>query len=399
VSEIESKQNQDIQLQIIEDSEGISKFDEHWDDLFARAIDAPPFLSRPWASTFVEEGRIRGAPLFILAWKGFKLVGLCPLAVRKCLNVKIAEPIGTGQGSYLGILLDPDYPEVVQCMAEAFRTRRIASVIFIEDLWSGDNVTNTFFDQLTKKNFFVRRIFRDPCPFIHLGCSYEEYLKNTKSAKSRQTLGRKERQLHKKHVVNIEYLKGDEITSTVVQRIASIQEQSWMKRRGAAILWQPFYQKLLLAMAQAGFARVWLMTIDGIDAAFVFALVAHKRLYYTWTAFKLDCSSSLSVGQYLTNCTIRDACQDGILSYDFEHGDAEYKRFWSTDSNNVHRAVAGQGLRGRFLAIIYLSLWKLGRIQWLRSLYRRIRMILYRSKQKTQKSLEKKVQVYYEKRI
>jgi CelD/BcsL family acetyltransferase involved in cellulose biosynthesis len=381
VSEVESKQDQDIQLQIVEGPECISEFAEHWDNLFARAVDAAPFLSRPWITTFVGKGRIRGTPLLILAWKDCKLVGLLPLAVRECLKARIAEPIGTGQGSYLGILLDPDYPQVIPYMAEAFRTRRIASLILIEDLWSGDKATNAFFDQLAEKRFAVHRIFRDPCPFIRLGCSYEEYMENTKSAKSRQTLGRKERQLYNKHVVNIEDLKEKEVTSTVIQRIASIQELSWMKRRGAAVLRQPFYQQLLLATAQAGLARVWLMTIDGVDAAFVFALVAHRRLYYAWTAFKLEYSSSLSVGQFLTNRTIRDACRDGYLSYDFEHGDAEYKRFWSTGNNNVHRAVAGWGLRGRFLAIIYLGLWKLGRIQRLRLFYRRIRMKLYSFKQ------------------
>jgi hypothetical protein len=56
VSDIESKQDEDIQLQIIDGSENISQFAEHWDDLFARAVNAPPFLSRPWISTYVEDG-------------------------------------------------------------------------------------------------------------------------------------------------------------------------------------------------------------------------------------------------------------------------------------------------------------------------------------------------------
>jgi len=368
-----SQKDQLIVLDIIEGKEGISRFNEHWDDLFARATDATPFLSRIWATIFVEEGRIRGTPLFILAWRETKLVGLFALAVRKHLNVKIAEPIGTGQGSYLGILHDPDYPDVVRYMAEAFRTRRIANVISIEDLWSGDKATNTFFDQLAKENFLVRRVYRNPCPFIRLGCSYEEYLKNTKSAKSRQTLRRKEQRLHKIHTVNIEQYKNSEVTDEVILRIASIQEQSWMKRRGAAVLGHSFYRKLLPAMSQAGFGRLWLMTIDGDDAAFVFALVAHKKLYYAWTAFKLDYCSTLSVGQFLTKRTIKDACQDGILLYDFEHGEAEYKRFWSNDCHVVYRAVAGQGFCGRFLAIIYARLWDLGRIQRVRSVYRRLK--------------------------
>jgi CelD/BcsL family acetyltransferase involved in cellulose biosynthesis len=383
VGEMNPQQDQKINLQIVEGAEGISEFKEHWDDLFDRATDATPFLSRPWASIFVEEGRIRGTPLFILAWSGPKLVALYSLAVRKCLNVKIAEPIGTGQGSYLGILLDPDYPEVIRYMAEAVRTRCIASLICIEDLWSGDNATNTFFAQLAGNKFLVRRVFRNPCPFIRLGCSFEEYLKNTKSTKSRQTLRKKERRLREKYTVNVEYYNGSEVTAEIIHRIASIQEQSWMKRRGAAILGRPFYRKLLLAMTQAGLGRVWLMTIDGTDAAFVFALVAHKRLYYAWTAFHLEYSLPLSVGQFLTKCTIRDACRDGILSFDFEHGDAEYKRFWSTDNHSVYRVAAGRGVCGNLIAVIYFIEWRLARIKCLKVFYRSLRKMVHGSKHET----------------
>ena len=378
-----SSQDEQYDIQFLEGAETVSAFGEHWDDLFARAVDAPPFLSRPWASTFIQEGNIRGTPLFILAWCEGKLVAFFPLAIRKFLSVKIAVPIGTGQGSYLGILLDPAYPDVLRYIAGAIRTKKIISLLYIEDLWTGDNATNVFLAELVKKGFSFRRVYRNPCPYIRLGCSYEEYIKNTKSAKSRQTLRRKERHLREKNMVNVEYYNGSEVTTGILHRIASIQQQSWMKRRGAAVLGRPFYQKLLLTMAQAGFAQIWLMTIDGADAAFVFALVAHRRLYYAWTAFKLEYASSLSVGQFLTNCTIRDACRDGILLYDFEHGDAEYKRFWSTDNHSVYRAVAGQGVWGHLLGGFYFIMWRLARIKWLRPLYHRVKRTLYRFKQET----------------
>jgi CelD/BcsL family acetyltransferase involved in cellulose biosynthesis len=157
-----------------------------------------------------------------------------------------------------------------------------------------------------------------------------------------------------------------------------------MKRRGAAVLGQPFYRKLLMAMAQAGIAKVWVMRIDNVDVAFVFALVTHRILYYAWTAFKLEYASSLSVGQFLTNWTIRDACRDGILLYDFEHGDAEYKRFWSTNIYSVYRVVAGRGACGSFIAGIYFIEWRLAKIKWLKAFYRRGRKILYRYNQKTE---------------
>jgi CelD/BcsL family acetyltransferase involved in cellulose biosynthesis len=377
VNEKKSQQKECLTLQIVKDKAEISDLSADWDDLFVRATDAAPYLSRPWISTFIYEDRIRGDLLFILVWSKTKLVALLPLAVRKSKGSTIAEPVGTGQPSYLGLLLDSDYPKAAEYIAEAVKEQKLFDLFYIEDISSKDNATNAFLTELAKKGFSVHRSYRDPCPFIQLGCSYEEYMNKTKSGKSRQTIRRKERQLHKKHEFDIVSYSNSEMTEDVIGRVASIQEQSWMKRRGAAVLGLPFYRKLMLAMSQAGLAKTWLMTIEGNDAAFVLALVAHKKLLYAWTAFKLEYASSLSVGQVLTNSVIRDACDDGMISFDFLHGDADYKRFWGTDQSDVHRAVAGRGLMGRLLAIFYYTLWRIAEIKWLHSFYRRVKRMLH----------------------
>ena len=149
-----------------------------------------------------------------------------------------------------------------------------------------------------------------------------------------------------------------------------------MKRRGAAILGQPFYQKLMVTMVQAGLAQAWLITIDNADAAFAYALVAHGQLHYVWIAFKLEYIMSRSIGEFLTSQAIRDACNNGVLTYDFGHGDAQYKQFWSTDEHSVFRVVAGRGARGSCLAAAYSIPWRLAKIEWLCSLRRRMTRML-----------------------
>ena len=149
------------------------------------------------------------------------------------------------------------------------------------------------------------------------------------------------------------------------------------------MLQQRFYQELLLKMAQAGFGHVWLMTIDGEDAAFEYVFITHKRLQFGWRAFKLKYSSSVSIGQILMMHTIRDACGNGILSMDISHGEADYKRFWAEDCHSVDRVVAGRGLGGYLIATSYYAAWRLGKIEWIHSSYRRIRRVLRGFKQKT----------------
>ena len=382
MSEINSKQNQDVQLQIIEGSEGISEFDEHWDDLFARAVDAPPFLSRPWISTYIEEGLIKGTPLFILAWCGTKLVALFPLEVRNCLNAKIAMPISTRKGYYLGLLLDPNYRLVVKNMVDTIKSKKVFDVYYSEDFSSEDVATNDFLVGLVQKGYSRRQVFRNPCFYFQLGCSFDEYFRKKASSKSRQNLRRRERRLFESGDVKVEHYVGGEVTPEVLLRIAAIEEQSWLKRRGAAVLQKPFYQKLLLKIAQAGIGHVWLMTINGDDAAFEYVFISHKRLQFGWRAFKLKYSSSVSIGQILMMHTIRDACSNGILSMDIGHGEADYKRFWAEDSYKVNRVVAGYGIRGHLIATYYYIIWRFAEIEWFHSSYRRIRRIFRVFKEK-----------------
>lgn len=176
------------------------------------------------------------------------------------------------------------------------------------------------------------------------------------------------------------------MTLEVLLRIAAIEEQSWLKRRDAEVLNKPFYQKLLLKMARAGIGQVWLMTINGDDAAFEYVFISHKRLQFGWRAFKLKYSSSVSIGQILMMHTIRHACSSGILSLDIGHREADYKRFWAEDSYKINRVVAGYGIRGHLIATYYYITWRFAEIEWFRSFYRQMRRKLCGFREKTVKA-------------
>jgi CelD/BcsL family acetyltransferase involved in cellulose biosynthesis len=132
---------------------------------------------------------------------------------------------------------------------------------------------------------------------------------------------------------------------------------------------QSFPQKILLNMAKNGFAHIWILTIDGEDAAFVYTLIAHKQLHYYQTAFKLKYESSLSVGKILTMQVIRYACENDILHFNFGQGDSEYKRFWATNSHEVQRAAVGCGFRGSLFVLWFGFIWWLANHQWIRAPY------------------------------
>jgi CelD/BcsL family acetyltransferase involved in cellulose biosynthesis len=370
---INGQDNLVLRAEIRNGKQAISTFADAWDKLFERSTDAPPYLSRVWIETFISEGRLRGVPLFILVWCGEELTALLALTIRHFLGVKIAEPISTCEPTYLGLLLDPRYPIAVNYVAEVLAQEKIVHCLYNTNLSSEDQPTNKLLDELVKKGFLCLSTHRNPCHYIKLKRSYDEYLIETKTAKRRKKLRYEERKLFNSRNVAIHCYRGQEVTPDVLKRVASIQEASWMKRRGAAVLGQPFYQKLFLEMAKNNLANVWLMTIDGEDAAFVYTLAAHKKIHYYRTAFKLKYESSLSVGKVLTMQIICDACNNGFLSFNFGHGDGEYKRFWATDIHYVNRAAVGCGLRGRLVVLCLGFAWWLAKHERIRIQYRRVR--------------------------
>jgi len=349
------------------------RLDKDWDDLFTRAKDAPAYLSRPWIQTFIDRKHFKGNPCLIAVWFEKKLVALLPFSVHSHYGIRIGNPIGSTEPSYLGILLDPDYTGAITVVAEIWNRKKVAHVFHNKYLFSLDKATYKLITELSHQGFVYKSGYKRICHYIELGCSFNEYFRKFKSTKSRQTLQRKERKLYKNKELRLESYSGDELTSQITRRIAQIQKESWMKRRGAAVLEQPFYQNLLTNMAGSGLSSVWLMTIDGDDAAFAYTLITHGKLYYRWPAFKLKYESGLSIGQMLLMQIIRDACKENVLSFDFGIGDAEYKRFWANKTHSVSWVVAGRGLPGHIVVFCYRIAWWLAEHKQLFSLYRRFK--------------------------
>ncbi len=375
------QKDQSIDLRIIEDAEGISQFSDDWDALFVRAKGASPFLSRFWLKTFIEEGRMTGNPFLVFAFCGGKLVALLPLEIRRVLGIKIAMPIGIELGVYLGLLLDSDYHSVIKDIADFIISEKFFSVYYSANLSSRDEATNELLNELKARGCSCRKVFRDPCFCMPLDCSFDEYLKkNITRGKRRRQLRYLEKKLYESAQVSVSRYIGDEIAPEVNRRVAAIQLESWMKRRGAAVLGKPLYQKLMENMATGGLGQVWLMTINGEDAAFVYSFVAHGRLHYFWPAFKLKYESQLSIGKILLMHVIRDACEDGIQLFDFLYGDADYKRFWATDCHEVFRVAAGRGFAGHLGVMFCYGFLRLKEIKLLHTFYRQIKMKLRRFK-------------------
>ena len=375
INPLKSNNKADLHGEFIQGKENIAKLSSEWDKLFTRAKDTSPYLSRAWLQTFIDEDHYEGIPGLIAVRSDTELAALLPVSIQNFFGFRFGKLLSAEIPAYLGLLLDPNYPDAIAVAADTWIKEKIAHIFINKHVSSLDEVTQNFVKELNCRGFKHKYGYQRICYGIELGCSFDEYMQKNKTGKRRRKLGYAERQLFSSGNVEVKNYKGREITSEILERIAQIQEESWLKRRGASVLKEQFYQKLLSNLSQAGFGSVWIMSIDGEDAAFAFYSITHNILYYQYVAFKLKFKSSLSIGQILLMQIIRDACENGIRYFDFGHGEGEYKRFWSNHNYNVQWVVAGRGPAGRIIILCYQLAWLLAGQKRFLSLFQRIRKL------------------------
>jgi CelD/BcsL family acetyltransferase involved in cellulose biosynthesis len=358
----------------VDGAAGVLELARPWDDLMSRAPSATPFVSRAWLEPWLETAHVRGTPTAIAAWSGGRLDALLVLAIRRAAGLWVAEPPGSELPSYHGVVSDPAHPDAVARIADHCASERVFDLLTLSDLEEGDSATDAFLARLARNGYDTTRVLRNVCHSIEFGGCYETFLRERKSKKSLKNLRQEERRLLESGDVRLEHFVGPEITVEAMRRAARVQAESWSERRGAARLSSPFYERLALSGARGCTAHLWLLVIDGEDAAFGYALAANARMHYVWTAFRLR-HRRRSVGKILTHWIIRDACRSGMTSFDFGHGDAEYKRFWSTRSRPVRRVVAARGKLGPIAAGGIGLAWRIARIEPVRTAWRRLRRI------------------------
>lgn len=357
----------ELRGQIVRGMDSINSLTKDWDDLFIRADKAPPFYSRAWIQTFISEKNVKGTPLLITVWSESKLVALLPLTISSYWGIKMAMGTPTTTLCCTGILVDPNYQEAIRVIAEAWVREKIAHAFYNKYTSSQDESTNKLFEELSRHGFICRRWQRHVCLWTCLEPNFDQALKNRRTGEQRRWLLRKERRVFKQGDVAIACYIGKEITPEITARIAAIQEDSWVKEEGAAVLGKSFYQKLLIEMGKAGLGYVWLMTKDGDDVAFLYALRVNSRLYPKWMSYrhKYGTSSSLSFGKVLYMQMVRDACNKGIDLLDLGFGEDKWKSVWATDRHVIDTAISGRGLIGRTEVICCWVIRKCVRFKWL----------------------------------
>jgi peptidoglycan/xylan/chitin deacetylase (PgdA/CDA1 family)/CelD/BcsL family acetyltransferase involved in cellulose biosynthesis len=329
-----------------------------WTALAARGGNV--FATSEWASCWWRHHGGDRQPLVTACRAGDgRLLAVLPLYLWAARPLRILRFIGHGAGDQLGPVHAPEdraavEPLVRQALDSVAWDLFVGEQLPARALWSGALAAGV--------------IRREGSPVLAAPAGgWPEYLAG-RSANFRQQLGRKERNLARRHRVDFRLVTEAERLPEAMDRLLELHALRWGRDGSAFLPRAAFHRDFAAAALERGWLRLWLLELDGRPAAawygFRFGGVEHYYQSGRDPAF-----DHLSAAFVLLAHTIRAAFDDGVAEYRFGRGQDPYKyRFTDTDPGlETIAATRGPAAAAALVAArraYPLAKRRLGRLRW-----------------------------------
>ncbi len=308
-----------------------------WKGLFARIACDNVFLSFEWLSAwwkhigrgtlFVvvvhdEEGRLLGlAPLYI------SVVG--PLRLRR-LGFLGDTLVGS---DYLDFLVEEAHAEVaLRCIGECIQeNRRAWDYLELDDTRSDSLVATSFRQALEAAGMTAVAAPATTCPFATLPESMEAYLGGI-GTKLRKNFGYYSRALRRESEVAFVAVSDPGEIGSAFTHLLRLHGLRFDSRGDASAFLDPkvmqFHREAVQALAQAGWARVFLLRLASKPIAALYGFTTGGRMMYYQSGLDPE-YSRLSVGMVMLGSVIEAAIASNHREFDFLRGNHAYKSQWA----------------------------------------------------------------------
>lgn len=322
-----------------------------WDAVLAESPAASPFAGwawhRAWAASAPPE-QVDASEAVLLRRADGSLqavlpVLLRPVRFRRITVAALTWAIGdSGCPDHLDVLATPDAD--LAALAPALEAMPWDVVIFSNLAEDAGNAARLC-AALERRGHALRRRPLWGCPRLQLPNAWERYLAALTPTR-RQTLGRKERNLSRRHVVALtDY--GEERFEEGWSHLVRLHADRW---NGQGAFRDPHLERLQRAFAQemAKRQRLWLSTldVDGEPVAVWYGFASHDTVYF-YQGGRAPRWERESVGLVLMGLMIRRAIEQGYKWFDLLRGEDGYKRHWTLTQRVTNEVVVFRsGWRG-----------------------------------------------------
>ena len=314
----------------------VSSLDELQEDWIRLAYESGNLFSTwEWASTWWRRYGAGHGPLVAACREGHDTVALLPLYLWSRRAARVARFIGHGPADQLGPICARGARATA---AEALRqTVEQADVdLVLMELLSGRESWQELLGQPP--------LLRESSPTISLGAGWDAYLAG-RSANLRQQIGRRERQLDRRHAARFRLATAPERLQEDLTLLYALHRARW-GARSAFTRFEDFHREFAAIALERGWLRLWFLELDERPAAawygFRFAGVESYYQAGRDPAFRED-----SVGFVLLAHSIRQAADDGVVEYRLLRGAEPFKLRFADADPGVETFAAARGVTGR----------------------------------------------------
>jgi peptidoglycan/xylan/chitin deacetylase (PgdA/CDA1 family) len=308
---------------------------EEWATLAERTGNV--FATYEWASCWWQRHG-RGRPLVTACRSADgQLVGILPLYLWASRPLRVLRFIGHGAGDQLGPVHAPEDHEEVAVLA------RQALAKLPWDVFVGDQLPAR---ALWSDALGAGVIRREGSPVLRAPAGgWPGYLAG-RSANFRQQLGRRERNLARRHDLCLRLVREPDQLPEALDRLFQLHRLRWGEA-GTAFLHRAAFHREFAAIALAqGWLRLWLLDLDGRPAAawYGFRFGGVESYYQSGRDPAFDRSSA---GFVLLAHTIRAAFDDGVAEYRFGRGQDPYKYRFTDEDPGLETIASTRGPAAR----------------------------------------------------
>jgi CelD/BcsL family acetyltransferase involved in cellulose biosynthesis len=356
-----------------------------WARLVDESHPGATFRTFAWIGSWWQNRAPRAEPHVLVARANGELRGILPLyAEPAALGGRRLRLMGDGivGSDYQGALARPEHAAAVARAFAAHLRQIAADELVLDDLHDGDPLVAACADSLAGRAVRVERYL---CPHVRLDGDFDEYLRCLPGGVGPQW-HRRRKWLERFADYRIEELRAPDDVERGLAVLFDLHRQRWALEGGSDAIdgtrVETFHRAAGRALAEAGWARVYLMHADGAPRAALYGF-RHGDRFAFYQAGHEPAWRPRSVGTVLLGHVIKQCFAERLTEFDFLRGSEPYKLKWANGARHtVSVRARGTGLRARLssetraLAAQLRSTAKRllpeSAVEWVRALRRRL---------------------------
>jgi CelD/BcsL family acetyltransferase involved in cellulose biosynthesis len=311
-----------------------------WAPLVDERHPGAGFRAFAWVAAWWRWAAPPGEPHVLTARANGSLCGILPLyAEPTALGGRRLRLMGDGivGSDYQGALARPEHAAAVARAFAGHLARAGADEALLDDLAEDDPLV----DALAVRG---RLVPRHQCPHVRLAGDFERYLRALPDGVGAQW-HRRRKWLERSGGYRVEELRAPDDVERGLSVLWQLHRRRWALEGGSDAIDGPrveaFHRAAGRALAELGWARVWLMHAGGSPRAALYGF-RHGDRFAFYQAGHEPAWRPRSVGTVLLGHVIEKCFDERAAEFDFLRGSEPYKLRWA----NGARRTVGVRLRG-----------------------------------------------------